>query len=124
MTEMIVSMSVLAMILIGTAASLYSFRQFARCQWVRQQCMAAAQAQLDSLTATQHALPDAELNRLWPRVTLTTQRSDGEGQWQGLQLLEVTAQGRSDRHVVTVRLSRYVSPIAEHPPRVALLPKD
>lgn len=120
LTELIVAMTVLAMILAGTAASLHSFKQFSQCQWLRQQCIAAAQAQLDSLATKQQPLSGADLKRLWPRVTLTTQFSEGRGQWQGLEHLEVTAQGRSGRHVATVRLSRYVSPIAERPQGTAL----
>ena len=105
LTELIVTLGVVALLLACTAASLQGLRRFSHYQWTRQQCIAAAQAQLDSLATLGRDLPD---QTLWPRVTLTTRRVEGEGQWRGLQRLDVTARAESYRHTVRVRLSRYV----------------
>ncbi len=108
LTELIVSLSVLGMLLAGLAFSLTGFARFNRYQLVRQQCIAAAQAQLDSIAATGRPIPDEDFSRLWPGLTVAVRQTPGEGQWQGTQRFEVTASGKSSRKEVSIRLSRYI----------------
>jgi type II secretory pathway pseudopilin PulG len=75
-----------------------------------QRCLAAAQAQLDSLAATGAPLADADVARLWPGVRVTADESAGEGDWASLRLLSVTAATEIDSRPVRVTLRRYVSP--------------
>ena len=110
MAEMIVAMSLLGLIFVGLAVSMHGFGTFNRFQWARQQCTAAAQAQLDSLVVMGKPLLAEDIERLWSKVTLSTDRSDGDGQWTGLELLEVTAETSAGPRQVTVRLARYVQP--------------
>ena len=107
LTELIVAMGVITILLFCAGASLQSLRQFTHTQWTRQHCLAAAQAQLDCLASQGRELTKAELARLWPRVTLTTTRRNGQGQWQGLERFAVTAEMPAGAHTVRVRLSRY-----------------
>lgn len=109
MTELIVGLSVFTILVVAFALSLDGFAKFNRYQLVRQQCIAAAQAQLDCIAATGKPIPDEDVERLWPKLSLSTKDSDGQGQWQGLKLVEVTATGKSFRNQVSVRLSRYVA---------------
>ena len=81
----------------------------------RQNCIAAAEAQLDSLAATGRPLPKGQAAELWPAVTFTIQREAGEGRWKGMDLLTVTAAAEVDPVAdagaaapVRVRLTRYV----------------
>ncbi len=107
-TEIIVALSILAILLVGLALSLYGFAKFNRYQLIRQQCIAAAQAQLDSITTTGKPVPDEDFKRLWPKLGVNIKVSAGTGQWQEMKLVEVTANGKSFNKEVKVQLARYV----------------
>jgi type II secretory pathway pseudopilin PulG len=64
LTEVIVASAIIGMLLIGLAISMYGFAKFNRYQLVRQQCMAAIQATLDSITTTGKPIPDEDFKRL------------------------------------------------------------
>ena len=116
LTEVIVAAGVLGIILVALALSMYGFAKFNRFQLVRQQCTAAAQAQLESITTTGNPITNEDFQRLWPRLNVNIKRSAGTDQWQGLSLVEVTANGMSYNKEVKVSLARYVSennPLAE-----------
>ncbi len=57
--------------------------------------MAAAEAQLDSLTATGRPIDDTQLKRLWPDVEVVTDRTPGVAPWDGLELVRIAATGRA-----------------------------
>ena len=109
LVEIIVSISVLGFLIVAFALSLNGFSRFNRFQLVRQQCTAAAQAQLDSIATMGKPVPDEEFQRLWPKLSVSVKQSDGTGQWQGLNLVEVEAKGMSFSQPVKVRLSRYMT---------------
>ncbi|MBN2312875.1 MAG: prepilin-type N-terminal cleavage/methylation domain-containing protein [Sedimentisphaerales bacterium] len=108
LTETIVAVSLLGLLLAGLALSLRGLAKFNRYQLVRQRCVAAAQAQIDSIATIGEAVSDEDLNRLWPGISVSVERSPGTGQWRGLDRLDVTASGKSFRKDVTIQLSRYV----------------
>jgi len=108
LTEIIVASAIIGMLLVGLAMSMYGFAKFNRYQLVKQQCIAAAQAELDSITITGKPIPDDDFKRLWPRLEVNIQSSAGTDQWQGLSLVEVTANGMSYNKKVKVKLARYV----------------
>jgi type II secretory pathway pseudopilin PulG len=107
-TEIIVALSILAILLVGLALSLYGFAKFNRYQLIRQQCIAAAQAELDSITTTGKPIPDEDFKRLWPKLDVNIKSSAGTGQWQAMTLVEVTTNGMSYNKTVKVKLARYV----------------
>jgi uncharacterized protein involved in outer membrane biogenesis len=107
-TEIVVALSILAILLVGLALSLYGFAKFNRYQLIRQQCIAAAQAELDSITTTGKPIPDEDFKRLWPKLGVNIKRSAGIGQWQAMTLVEVTTNGMSYNKTVKVKLARYV----------------
>jgi len=107
-TEIVVALSILAILLVGLALSLYGFAKFNRYQLVRQQCISAAQAELDSITITGKPIPDEDFKRLWPKLGVNIKRSVGTGQWQAMTLVEVTANGKSFNKEVKVQLARYI----------------
>jgi type II secretory pathway pseudopilin PulG len=108
LTEIIVASAIIGMLLVGLAMSMYGFAKFNRYQLVRQQCMAAAQGELDSITTTGKPIPDEDFKRLWPKLDVNIKSSAGTDQWQGLSLVEVTANGMSYSKEVKVKLARYV----------------
>ena len=107
-SEMTVALTVLGILLVGFALSLHAFATFNRYQLVRQRCIAAAQAELDSIAATSKPIPAEDFERLWPRLSVSIKKSAGIGQWEGMELVEVTTKGKSFRNEVKVRLSRYI----------------
>ncbi len=107
-TEVIVASPILGIILVGLATSMYGFAKFNRYQLVIQQCIAAAQAELDSITTTGKPIPNEDFKRLWPKLEVNIESSAGTEQWQGLSLVEVTTNGMSYQKEVKVKLARYV----------------
>lgn len=108
LTEIVVSLTILGILLAGLAVSLDGFRRFNRYQLVRQRCIAAAQAQLDSITATSGPIPDQDFKRLWPKLSVSIEKSPGAGQWQGLKLVKVTTSSNSFHRKVKVQFTRYI----------------
>jgi type II secretory pathway pseudopilin PulG len=107
MAEMIVALTVLAVLLVMFAISLAGFRKLNHYHLVKQRCISAAQATLDSYAVTGTAIDQNDFDRLWPDVNVQIEESDGMGQWKGLKLITVTASGVSFRNKPGVSLSRY-----------------
>ena len=110
MAELIVTFTLLSLIVAGLAVSIHGFGLFNRYQLARQQCIAAAQAQLDSITARAVTVEAAECERLWPGVQISVERHPGTGSWAGLQRVEVTATAQAGPRQAKVQLARYVQP--------------
>lgn len=108
MTELIVTLVVLGTLLTVLALSLNGFAKFNRYQLVKQRCISAAQATLDSIVVTGKPIPDEDFQRLWPRLTISVDQSPGTGQWNGMKLISVTATGSSFKKEVKVRINRYI----------------
>jgi type II secretory pathway pseudopilin PulG len=104
---MMVALAVLGMVVTGLALSLYGFAKLNRYHWMRQHCIAAARAQLDSIAVTGEVILDEDFKRLWPNLSVSIKESAGAGQWEGMKLVEVTARGNSFSKEVKVQLCRY-----------------
>jgi prepilin-type N-terminal cleavage/methylation domain-containing protein len=107
LTELIVSIIVLGALFIIFALSLDGFRRLNNYQLVRQRCVSAAQATLDSIASTGSAIDENDLQRLWPGISIKIDESQGSGQWTGLKVITVTAEAASFNKKAEVRLSRY-----------------
>ena len=108
LAEVLASSAVLGILLVGLAVTLSGSVKANRGLLVKQRCIAAAEAELDSLTVTGRPVAKEDLNRLWPKLELCIKMSDGMGQWEGMKLVEVTAASKSFRKKVEVTLSRYI----------------
>jgi hypothetical protein len=97
------------MLLAGVAFSLNGIAKFNHYQLVRQQCIAAGQAELDCFTATGGPIEDEDFNRVWPQLNVSIEKAPGQGQWEGTQLVKVTTTGRYLRKQVIIELSRYIA---------------
>lgn len=106
--ELIISMALLGLIITGLAVSMNGFSMVNDYQWARQRCTAAAQAQLDSLAATGNPIEPQEVQRLWPGVEVSLERSPGAAPWEGLELVQVTASAQPGPKKVIVHLAGYV----------------
>ena len=110
-TEVVVSIGILALLFSVLASSMSIARKFNKLQLVRQQCIAAGEAQLDSIAATGEAISEGDIERLWPGIKFDIIQSPGSGQWEGMRLIKVTTVGRSVNRTkdVKVELCRYYS---------------
>jgi type II secretory pathway pseudopilin PulG len=106
-TELIISLTILGIILAGLAMSLDGIRRLNDYQLARQRCVSAAQAQLDSIAITGNAIEKHDFERLWPKMSVSIEKSQGTGQWEGMQLVRVTTSAESFNNNVEIRLSRY-----------------
>ncbi|HOM77135.1 MAG TPA: hypothetical protein PLX18_05925 [Anaerohalosphaeraceae bacterium] len=106
--EMFVTLALLMMLFVLLTDTLLQTGRLNRTQWAEQMCLAAVQAQLDSLTARGKPLDPADCRRLWPAVDMTVQLSPGEGPWAGLTKADVQAEQRIFRKTIRIRQSRYL----------------
>lgn len=111
--ETCTALALLSVLLTAFAITLNSYKQFNHRQLVSQRCIAACQAQIDSIAATGRPIPDDELTRLWPKLRITFELTQGQGDWAGLRLIRVTSSAKSHRKEVEVTLGRYISSTQE-----------
>lgn len=109
LTEFVCSLVVLGIILSCLALSLNGFRKFNHYQLVRQRCISAAQAELDSIAVTGREISEEDFKRLWPRLSVSVEKTAGTDQWKGLELVSVKAKANSFNNNVEVELTRYIS---------------
>lgn len=107
LTETMIALAVLGTIMICMAMGLKTFGNFNHYQFARQRCISAAQAQLDSIAATGKSISEEENERLWPKVEIKIEQSDGSGQWVGLKLIKVNASTKSFRKEINIDMARY-----------------
>jgi hypothetical protein len=107
LTETIVAFALLGMILGGLALTQRATRACNGVQLVRENCIAAAGAQLDRLEACGKAMDAPQIEGHWPGVRARVSVTDGVGQWKGLKLVTVQAEGSSQGVPVSVELARY-----------------
>ena len=106
--ELVIGLTVFGILLASLGILLHGFAKFNLYQVVRQQCVAAGQAQLDSISATGQPVSDNDFKRLWPKINITIEQSEGTGQWKGLKLVRAKTSGMSFDTSVKVELSRYI----------------
>lgn len=106
--ELVVAVSVLATIIGALFALGHSFGKLNRNLWGKHICCNAGQAQMDAVVATGKPIDDAKFKKLWPGVTCTIEKSDGSGQWQGLQRIDLTLSKKVKQKDVQVCLTRYL----------------
>jgi len=114
--EVIVAIGLLVTF-IGVIAVLgQSFGKLNRTLWLKHTCLAAGQAQLDSVAAVGHPIAEDKFQALWPNVQYSIERTEGQGQWQGLEKIEVHLTASSQRQRVDVSLMRYLGKNSEVQP--------
>ena len=112
-TETAVGLTLVGVIMACLAVSLNGFARLNHFQFTRQQCTLAAEAELDSIVVRGKPIEEADFTRLWPRMSVSIEQTDGAGQWQVLKLVKVKAKAPSFNKTVEIELSRYVSPEKE-----------
>jgi hypothetical protein len=112
LAELITGIALLGVILVGLMVSMNGFSMINDCQWARQRCTAAAQAQLESIATTGKPIEPQELQRLWPGVEVSVERSPGVALWDGFEQIQVMATTYAGPRKMTVRLARYVGRVS------------
>jgi hypothetical protein len=110
LTEALVAIGVAGVAILVTLETQNQNRLITQLMLRKQQCIAAAQAQLDCIEHSGESLPDEKISRLWPSVRLETIRQEGTGDWSDLDLVTVRATGKAGRRKVEVTLCRYMVP--------------
>jgi Tfp pilus assembly protein PilV len=108
LTEAVVSLVVAAVVMAAAIDVRIRARREARKAMLYQQCVAAGQAQLESLSAGGGQFEAETVDELWPDIRLETTRTPGTGDWQGLDLATVRAEGKDGQVQTGVTLRRYV----------------
>jgi hypothetical protein len=107
--EVVTALSVLVVIMACLSLAAETFGKFNAVQLRKQQCQSAAYAQLDSIVVTGEEIDKADLERLWEGIEVTVDEEAGEGIWEGLRLVKVTASGTAKKRRVEVELRRYLA---------------
>ncbi len=110
--ELVVAISVIATIIGVLVALSVSFGKLNKNLWARHTCHNAGQAQMDAITSTGKPIEETTFKKLWPGVSCTIETSDGIGQWQGLQRIDLTLRKKVKHNNVQIYLTRYL-PAAE-----------
>jgi len=108
LTESILSLALLGILLAAIAMAGRSGRDFNQVMLTRQQCVAAAQAQLDSIAATGDTIDDQKVTQLWPGVRVQVERTAGQAQWRDMTLVKATAAATAGGRNVKIELARYL----------------
>ncbi len=106
--EFVVAISVLATIIGVLVALGHSFGKLNNNLWARHICGNAGQAQMDAIATTGKPIDEATFKKLWPGVSCTVEKSDGSGQWQGLQRIDLTLSKKVKQKDVEVQFTRFV----------------
>jgi type II secretory pathway pseudopilin PulG len=106
--ELVVAVSVLAILISVLATLNLSFGKLNHYLWAKHICYNAGQAQLDSIASIGKRIDDDTFEKLWPGVSCQLEISDGAGSWQGLKRIDLTLSKKIKRKTVQVYLTRYL----------------
>jgi hypothetical protein len=109
LVELMMSSALMVLLMLCAARVSISAARFNRFQHARQRCLAAAEAQLDSVATRRESISPAEIQRLWPGVAVTVSGEPGQGDWTGLTMMTVSASTATGDRTVTVELRRCVA---------------
>jgi type II secretory pathway pseudopilin PulG len=112
--EVITAIFLLIVITAALLTSLRFYGYYNRLQWTRQRCMAAAQAQLDSIMVQNAPLSPEEIQHLWPGVKCTLSKQPGQNQWKDLDLYTATTTAQVRKRTVSIQMKRYIKSGEQH----------
>lgn len=107
--DAVVALFIFSLIIMGWMTLSKTTSRFNGIQMVRQRCIAAGQAQLDSYSAIGKSISKEKVSQLWPGIQTEITSFPGQGDWTGLTLVKVTSQGMYEEKQIQVTLARYVS---------------
>ncbi|MEN6308201.1 MAG: hypothetical protein ABFD91_10630 [Anaerohalosphaeraceae bacterium] len=108
MIEMVVSLFLLLALTAALMSATRFFGHANRQQLARQQCIAAAQAQLDAIAFGGSPLSEQDMKQLWPAVTCMVDKTPGLDVWQKLDLYTVNAKAVVHGREISIQAKRYI----------------
>jgi hypothetical protein len=106
--ELYTGIALLTILTFCFAVSMNGFARINDYHIVKQRCIAAAQAQLDSIELTGTELSKEQFDCLWPKIDCQIQQTSPTDQWKGTKLIKVSAVSQSFNHKVKIELCRYI----------------
>ena len=106
--ELHTSIILLVILVFCFSVSLNGFAKVNDYHIVKQRCIAAAEAQLDSIEVTGAGLSKEQFESLWPKVDCEIEQSEPRDEWKGTKLIKVSTTSDSFNHKVKVELCRYM----------------
>lgn len=113
LVDITVTIFIMVMLFICLSLTMTAVRGYNRLNLTRAQCLSAVQAQLDSLAARGRLIGDADIARLFAGIEITVYRKPGQGDWDGLELVSISASKPSGRQNVNIQLARYMPQVKE-----------
>ena len=109
LVELVVALGILGILLTALGRIQYEAGKLNAIHWMKVRCITAGQGQLDSMAGRGELIDERELERLWPGIRVEVEQSAGEGDWEGLTLVRVKAEGKVKGKAVKVELARYMA---------------
>ena len=109
LTEMVVCVTIILMLMAGFSFAMWSFGAIQKQMHAKEQCLAAVNSQLDSIAASGNPLDSNVVHSSWPGVEVSVETLQGQGQWQGLDLVTVSASTYAGKKQVSVSQQRYIN---------------
>ena len=106
--DLTITMFILTMLFVCLSITMKGMRGYNRLNLTRQQCLSAAQAQMDSIAARGNTIGDDDMGRLFEGVGVSIERKPGQGVWKGMEAVTILANKRSGKQDVNIELMRYV----------------
>ena len=107
-TEMVIAIGIMATLISAMAVVGNTFKKVNDTRWMRHTVLAAGQAQMDAIVVTGKPIDKDTFRRLWPKVQCTVDVSQGTGQWQGLQKIQLDLSAKCRERTVKTSMVRYI----------------
>lgn len=107
--DVIVTVSLLTMLLVVLGFAMTASQKLNKYNMVKQRCLAACEGQMDSIAVRGKVIDKETMKRLWKDVEVTVEKTAGNGQWKGLELVKVNALSKAGNKTIKMSIERYIS---------------
>ena len=114
MIEMIAAIAICTALISVLAVVGNTFKKVNDHRWARHTMITAGQAQMDAIVVTGKPIDEETFRQLWPKVQCAVEISQGTGQWQGLQRIQLDLSAKARERTVKTSLARYIPADKEH----------
>ena len=106
--EMVIVIGIMAALISVLGVVGNSFKKANDHRWTRHTVLTAGQAQMDAIVITGKPIDEETFRRLWPKVQCTVDITEGGGQWQGLQKIQLDLSAKARERTVKTSMVRYI----------------
>ncbi len=112
--EVAVSIALFAVIAASSLMLIQSMGRLNHHLWKRHTCFAAGQAQMDAIRITGRAIEEEQFQSLWPNVECEIRKSQGKGQWSGMEKIELVLSSKDEGSKVEISLVSFIPSNERH----------